>query len=280
MALNALQQDDGERPPTESPVLDGTPILRLTDVGKSFHDPNGQDVTALESVTLDIIGNQFVSLVGPSGCGKTTLLRMLKGLEHPTTGTIEQVSGNRELNVAMVFQDASLLPWQRLDANVGLGLHLRAGRHREDLSEDSKASRIRSLLEMLGLSGFESAYPRQLSGGMRQRANLARALAVRPDLMLMDEPFSALDTFTRERLQRELSRLSAVAETRTTTVFVTHDVREAVFLSDLVVVMGARPGRVIGTYEVDVPRPRTESFQQSVDLAERARHVRAMLGGI
>jgi NitT/TauT family transport system ATP-binding protein len=211
----------------------------------------GGAVLALDRVTLDVYENEIACIVGPSGCGKTTLLRALDGLVPLSEGTIT-INGAAVTapppNVAMVFQHFGLFPWKTVEANVAYGLKL-AGAPR-DLME----ARVRRVLKLVGLEGFEHVYPYQLSGGMQQRVGLARALAMDPEILLMDEPFAALDAQTRELLQEETLRI--LEEERKTIVFVTHSIDEAILLGDRVIVLTARPGRVKQIVPVPFPRPR------------------------
>lgn len=207
----------------------------------------------LAGVDLSVGDKEFHTLLGPSGCGKTTLLRMIAGLAQPDAGAIE-IDGEAVLRpspkVAMVFQQSGLFPWKTLYDNVSFGL-LARGADRRQIDQT-----VPHYIEMVGLKGFEHAYPYQLSGGMRQRGGLARALAVSPEVLLMDEPFAAVDAQTRETLQMELLRLWDLE--RKTVVFVTHSIDEAIVLSDVIWVMGARPGRVLERIPVEIPRPRDE----------------------
>jgi NitT/TauT family transport system ATP-binding protein len=211
----------------------------------------GEKVLAIDEFDLAIAPGEFVSIVGPSGCGKSTFLNMVDGLITPTTGRIAldgrpiSDAGSRR---AMVFQDASLFPWFSVERNVAYGLECR-GVKRADAERQ-----VRPLIRMVGLEGFERHYPHELSGGMQQRVNLARALAVDPEILLMDEPFAALDAQTREIMQAEL--LGIWGQTHKMVLFVTHQIDEAVYLSDRVVVMSARPGRVLADIPVAIPRPR------------------------
>jgi NitT/TauT family transport system ATP-binding protein len=246
----------------------------VTGAVKDFVDPHGELLHVLDDIDLDIAPGEFVAVVGPSGCGKTTLLRAIQGLETLTTGTVT-VAGcpPGEIATGFVFQRASLLPWKTVARNVSFGLDLRVIRSGGGAGGDRAArdERVAELLELTGLAEFRDFYPRQLSGGMQQRANLARALAIDPVVLLMDEPFSSLDAQTREKLQRDLQRI--VLQDGTTTVFVTHDIREAAFQADRVVVMSARPGRIARVFRVDEPRPRSAEFQHSDRLAELARDI-------
>jgi NitT/TauT family transport system ATP-binding protein len=227
-------------------------LIVARQVGKRF----ASRVEALADIDLELAGGEFVSIVGPSGCGKSSLLRLIAGLSAPTTGSLT-VAGKppgeargRLQEIAYVFQEATLLPWRTVAENVALPLLLR---HQED------ADRVARTLEMVGLADFARAYPRQLSGGMRMRVSIARALVTRPGLLLMDEPFGALDEITRQRLNEELLRLWE--QDRWTVVFVTHNVSEAVFLSQRVLVMSARPGRLIADIAVPFAHPRSPELR-------------------
>ena len=224
--------------------------LSLRNVGKTYRI-EGQDLPVLQRIGLAIARGEFLSIVGASGCGKSTLLRLIAGLDHRFDGDIlidgEPVAGPG-VERSLVFQDHRLFPWLNVTDNIGLGLDSL------DLSRHEREARIREQLELVGLTGFAQAWPHQLSGGMAQRAAIARALVSRPDILLMDEPFGALDSITRAHMQEELLRIWR--ERRITVVIVTHDVDEAVFLGDRVVVMEPRPGRVQSVIEVDLPRPR------------------------
>jgi NitT/TauT family transport system ATP-binding protein len=223
------------------------PLISLTGVSKAFKD--GQ-VLALDGLSLDIGPGEFVSIVGPSGCGKTTLLRLIDGLIAPDQGTV-LVNGRPPVptqDMAMVFQSARLLPWRTVAGNIEFVLGLRG------LSADARRSRALSLLGAVGLRDFADAYPHELSGGMQQRVGLARALAVEPAVLLMDEPFAALDAMTRETLRGELLRLWE--RRRMAVVFVTHDIDEAIILSQRIVVLRPRPGRMDAIVTVDLPQPR------------------------
>ncbi|MDX1742615.1 MAG: ABC transporter ATP-binding protein [Ruegeria sp.] len=225
-----------------------------------IYESNNQRVEALHNVDLTVDKGSFVSLIGPSGCGKSTLLRVLGDLLTPTSG---QVLINRktpreerlERRIGFVFQEPALLEWRSILANVMLPLELR-GTPREE-----RETRAHELMKIVGLTGFENAYPRQLSGGMRQRAAIARALSTRPDILLMDEPFGALDQITRDRLNMELLQIHEV--TGITVVLVTHSIREAVLLSDRIMVMSPRPGRISRIITNDTPRPRTLESRNS-----------------
>lgn len=211
----------------------------------------------LEDITIDVPEGEFVCIVGPSGCGKTTFLRIIGGLEVPDSGTIA-INGRHIVGPGadrgFVFQADSLLPWRRVFNNAFIGLEINGRTSADDHSF------TRSLLSLVGLGRFEAYFPRQLSGGMRQRVNLARALAVNPEVLLMDEPFSGLDAQTREIMQTELLRIWA--EGRKTVIFITHQIDEAVYLADRVIVFGRRPGRIQDIVPIDLPRPRELSVKR------------------
>jgi len=227
-------------------------MIQLNGVGRTFAGRSGQ-VEALRDINLDVRDGEFVALVGRSGCGKSTLLRLVAGLLPPTSGEItvagERVTGTRR-DIAMMFQRPALLPWRSVLDNVLLPLEIYGGADRAD-----RRARALGLLEMVGLAGFEKRLPHELSGGMQQRVSLCRSLIARPRVMLMDEPFSALDALTREDLSVELQRVHM--ENRATIVFVTHSIDEAVLLADRVVVLSPRPGRIARIVDIDIPRPRT-----------------------
>jgi NitT/TauT family transport system ATP-binding protein len=217
-------------------------------VGKHYAGPDGSPVTALENICLNIEEEEFVVLVGPSGCGKSTLLNMVGGLLAPSCGRIfvEGLAEDRDPSVGMVFQEVGLFPWRTVRENIGFGLEETV------LSPEERQERVRYHIELVGLAGFENSYPHQLSGGMRQRAGIARTLAVQPDLLLMDEPFSALDAQTRTLMQEELLRIWE--QHRLSTLYVTHNIQEAVYLADRVVVLSRRPGRINSILSIELPR--------------------------
>ena len=226
-------------------------------------------VTAVEDLSFRIRQNEFVSVVGPSGCGKSTLLRMISGLVPPTSGTI-RVRGdvvNRPIpDVGMVFQAPVLLPWRTTLANILFVAEMRG------LGTSRFRERARSLVKTAGLAGFEDSYPHELSGGMQQRVAICRALLLDPSIILMDEPFGALDVITRERMAFELQKIWLA--NRNTVLFVTHSITEAVLLSDTVIVMSDRPGRIITTTNIDLPRPRDKDTPTAVRFVELSAVVR------
>jgi NitT/TauT family transport system ATP-binding protein len=237
------------------------------------------DTLALSSIDLTVARNEFVTIVGRSGCGKTTLLRIVAGLIRPTEGEVRVDGqplwrgGRRDdaalAKLGLVFQDANLFPWYSVEENIALPLRLRG----EERS--SRRRRARELCELVGLQGFERSYPRELSGGMRQRVAIARSLSYNPEILLMDEPFGALDAMTRDKMNLELQSL--VATTGATVLFVTHSITEAVFLADRVVLLSARPGRMRSVTTVDFPRPRNIDVQTLPQFQETVRELRHQL---
>lgn len=232
----------------------GSSLITISDVEKIYKTRLGEPVHALTSVNLTIERGEFVSVVGPSGCGKSTLMRILAGLDVQTQGSTtirgEAIKGPRP-DVGVVFQQATLLPWRTVLDNVLLPATLRG---------IDRTERAHELLDLVSLRGFADKYPFELSGGMQQRVAICRALICEPDILLMDEPFGALDALTREQMNVELARIQA--EQKKTIVFITHSIPEAVFLGDRVVVMSARPGRISDLLKVDLPRPRTLDTMQ------------------
>lgn len=237
-------------------------LLRLEHVEKRFRG----GVVALRDMNLTVNAGDFVSLLGPSGCGKSTALRLIAGLMQPSAGRIELATGGaaeRGSDIGVVFQEPTLMPWARVAENVWLPWRLQ-GRSYAEVRDD-----VLEALKLVGLEKFQRAFPRELSGGMRMRVSIARALVTKPRLILMDEPFAALDEITRFRLNNDLLALREAIGC--TVIFVTHSVFESVFLSDRIVVMGARPGRVIRELEVDAPYPRDEAFRTSATYAAHCR---------
>ncbi|NMO56577.1 ABC transporter ATP-binding protein [Actinoplanes sp. TBRC 11911] len=245
-------------------------------VTKVFNQGRPDEVVALSDVDLVVPSGSLISLIGPSGCGKSTLLRLIGDLITPTSGTVSVAgkdadTARRQQEYGIAFQQAGLFEWRTVVRNVELPLELRG------MSRADRRSRALEMLSLVGLSDFAGHYPAQLSGGMQQRVAIARALAVQPPLLLMDEPFGALDEMTRERLQSEL--LGICAKTGTSTVFVTHSISEAVFLSNRVVVMSPRPGRIVTAVDVDLP-VRDDTVRQSEKYFEYVTAVRRALRGV
>jgi len=231
------------------------PELEFVNVRKSYDSPTGERLLALDNFNLKVDGGRFITVVGPSGCGKTTLLRIAGGLIPSDSGETRldgQTLDGPSPKMSMVFQGIGLMPWKTIADNVALGIQLQA--HRPKLTGDEDRL-VHATLGMVGLSGFERYYPYQLSGGMQQRVGLARALVRQPEILLMDEPFGALDAQTRTVLQDEL--LTLWARVKSTVLFITHDLDEAIYLSDRVVIMARRPGRIKEVLDVNLPRPRT-----------------------
>jgi NitT/TauT family transport system ATP-binding protein len=244
------------------------PVLVAEHLSHTFPNANG-GVKALEKVSFLVAAQEFVCLVGPSGCGKTTLLRLLGGLQRPTEGRVifegRPLSGPRR-RIGFVFQKANLMPWRTVLANVALPLEL------QNIEPAQVERRALELIELVGLAGFERALPRDLSGGMEQRVAIARALIHQPDVLLLDEPFGALDALTRERMSIELLRIWEAR--KTTVVMVTHSIPEALFLADRVLVFSPRPGRIRLTLPVTLPRPRRMDMEYSPEFGALAMQVR------
>ncbi len=241
-------------------------LVGVRGVSKVF--ANG--VKALADVSLDIRRGEFLSVLGPSGCGKSTLLRLVAGLTEPAAGTVEWSDETSRQDLGFVFQEPTLMPWATALANVALPLKLRG------MAKSEREARAAGALGDVGLKGFERAWPRQLSGGMKMRVSLARALVIQPKLLLMDEPFAALDEITRHRLNDDL--LELWQQSGVTVVFVTHSVFESVFLSQRIVVMAARPGRVSAELVVTEPYPRSQDFRTSAEYAAWCRQASSRLG--
>lgn len=246
------------------------PVISAKSLSLTFETTDGP-VHALSDIDLDVMRGEFVSFIGPSGCGKTTLLRVIADLEKPTAGSIEvngMTAEQARLNRAYgyVFQAAALYPWRTIAANVSLPLEVMG------LPAAERNARIERNLELVNLSGFEKKYPWQLSGGMQQRASIARALAVEPDMLLMDEPFGALDEIVRDHLNEQLLQLWA--KTQKTVIFVTHSIPEAVFLSTKIVVMSPRPGRIHEIIDCDLGADRPLEIRESPEFLKIAHQVR------
>lgn len=250
-AMSAISKDPREqRAPAE-----GGPMISLKGLSKSFHMPDNRVLVVLDNINLEVREGEFISVIGPSGCGKSTILRIVSALEAPTSGTVEVDGRPPEVMAAsgrlgIAFQDSTLMPWLSIRDNVALPFRL-SGR-----KVDSK--RVDELLKLVKLSDFAAAYPRQLSGGMRQRASIARSLALSPDLLLLDEPFGALDAVTRREMNLELHRIWC--ETGVTTLLITHSVDEALFHSRRVIALAAKPGRIKAEIEVPFGVPRAASL--------------------
>jgi NitT/TauT family transport system ATP-binding protein len=261
-----------DRRPAPQPAPTGRGGVVIEDVGMTF-ETGGVATHAIESATGTLPEGRFVSLIGPSGCGKSTLLDIVGGLTRPTTGRVtidgEEVTGPRA-DTKMVFQEDSTLHWRTVRENVGFGLEI------EGIRKRARAGRVDEMIGLVGLGGFEDHRPRQLSGGMKQRVAIARALVMDPRLLLMDEPFGALDQQTRMFIGRELMRIWEA--TRKSVLFVTHDIHESVLLSDEVWVMSRRPSRIIEVLEVDLPRPRTPDIMGDARFHELTTHLWELLG--
>lgn len=234
-------------------------------VSKVFFDSKKNEVTALEDINFSIHEQEFVVLVGPSGCGKSTLLNIVGGLLSPTSGEVyfEGVQENdKKPNLGIVFQEIALFPWRTVFQNVIYGLQ------EKKISKKEQKEKGQHYIDMVGLSGFENAYPKQLSGGMKQRAGIARALAIEPDLLLMDEPFSALDAQTRTIMQEEL--LTIWNRTKLSTLYVTHNIQEAVYLADRLIVLSRHPGRIKSIIDIDLPKTGRNDEEHRVKFEQYA----------
>ena len=261
-------------PETKAGHLTNEPYIAIEGVDAVYEAADG-DLTALRDVSLTFRRGEFVSIIGPSGCGKSTLLRLVGGLQAPTRGRVT-IDGRapreaqRQKQVGFVFQDPSLMAWRSVIDNVRLPLQVNR----------KKAARVpEQLVELVGLGAFSRYYPHQLSGGMQQRVALARSLVTAPGLLLMDEPFGALDEITREAMRFELLRIwgSQAEEQETTVLFVTHSIAEAVLLSDRVIVMTPQPGRVAADLRIDLPRPRPDEIETDAAYIDYSRHLRSLL---
>ncbi|MDD5946116.1 MAG: ABC transporter ATP-binding protein [Clostridia bacterium] len=251
--------------------------IMLKDIGMVYRTNDGRDVTALTGVSLDVHKGDFVSLLGPSGCGKTTLLRIIADLLQPTSGEITVAGGtSREARLSkkygIVFQSPVLYDWRTIKKNVMLPLEIM------HIPKAEREDRAMKMLELVGLTDFANHYPKQLSGGMQQRVGIARALAIQPQILLMDEPFSALDEFTKEKLHEDLLRIWA--KTNKTIIFVTHNIQEAVFLSNKVCVLSPHPGRLSALIDIDLPRPRTMDIKETPEFTAYVSKVRNSFEGV
>lgn len=258
--------------------LNMEPEIKIENLSIHFPDKTGgEGVHALQNITLDVKQGEFISLVGPSGCGKTTLLRTIADLQNPTAGSISiRGQSPREIRMqkkfGIVFQSPVLYDWRTVRRNVCMPMELMG------LPKQYRTARVTEMLELVGLYDFGKKYPHELSGGMQQRVGIARALAIKPEILLMDEPFSALDEFTKEKLHEDLQRIWA--KTNKTIVFVTHNIQEAVFLSDRVVVLSPHPGRVSAIVDIDLPRPRTLPMKNSPEFTALVAKVRSSFEGV
>lgn len=236
--------------------------LVIEKISKEFTNAHGKALAVLQDIDLTISKEEFVALVGPSGCGKSTLLNIAAGLLQPSSGLVKftGVESGYEPRLSIVFQETGLFPWRNVHDNISFGLE------NTPLPPAEREQRIRHYIELVGLKGFEKSFPHQLSGGMRQRVGIARALAIEPDLLLMDEPFSALDAQTRTIMQEELVTLWE--KTRLTTLYVTHNIQEAVMLADRVVLMSRRPGRVSKILTIGIPRADRDKPEHAEEIAE------------
>lgn len=269
-----LSETVGPDPDRPSRPPGSQPFIRAQGVGK-IYGTKDDGVTALENIDLHINQGEMVVVVGPSGCGKSTFMRILAGLIPATSGEMwlgeERISGPRQ-DVGVVFQSAVLFPWRTVLENVLLPIDIQKRGRKKNLG------RVRDLLALVGLADFENRYPAELSGGMQQRVGIARALAHDPSILLMDEPFGALDAMTRDHMNVELQRLWATSHK--TVLFITHSIPEAVFLADRVVVMTPRPGRIAEIMDIDLPRERTLDMMSSPEFGEYVRRIRAHFGSI
>lgn len=247
--------------------MENDKILSLKNVCKSF-DISGSKINVLKEINLDISEGEFVCIVGKSGCGKSTLLRLISGLEYCSDGEI-YISGNKVngpcLACGMIFQEARLFPWLRVKDNVAYGI---SESDRKSNSKKELSSLIRKYISLVNLDGFENAYPQQLSGGMQQRVSIARALIERPKVLLLDEPFGALDAITRMNMQNEILRIWR--EQKATMILVTHDIDEAIYLADRVIVLSNHPGEVKKSIPIELPRPRRRT---GIDFSEMRRNI-------
>jgi len=243
------------------------PILIVRDLSVTFPDDSG-GLEALDSASFTVAPREFVCVLGPSGSGKSTLLRILAGLLEPSSGSYTYSGGKPK--IGMVFQQSNLMPWRTTIENITLPLEL------QGIPADERRSRAQELIDLVGLQGFESAWPRDLSGGMAQRVAIARALVHDPDILLLDEPFGSLDALTRERMWTELARIWQMR--RKTVLMVTHSIGEALFMADRVLVLTQRPGRIKLDLKVDLPRPRLDEMRYTVHFGKLAKRLKEAIG--
>lgn len=266
---------DPRRGVAKTPSVTNVPDISIDDLSVRYRT-KGSSVTALQHVSLDIARNSFVSIVGPSGCGKTTLLKVLSGVLRPSSGEVrfdgrKLAEADLSGQIGYVFQRPLLLPWRTAIENVALTLEVA----KKDVSREERLAEARKWLGLVGLEGFENQLPNELSGGMQQRVSLCRALAFRPPILMMDEPFAALDEITRETMQEELLRLWSITES--SVIFITHSISEAVLLSERIVVLSARPGTVDEIIDVPFPRPRGEELRGSAAFTDLVQYIRHKL---
>lgn len=275
VSSSANQQMGGRAHAPPATIGQGAPVVRIVDLDRTF-TRDGMTTHALSNVSLDVMPGEFVVLLGPSGCGKSTLLNIIAGLLPATSGSVtvggRPVTGVPD-SIGMMFQKATLLPWRTLRQNIALPIEMSQGR----TAARAQDGRIDELLQLVGLDGFADRYPNELSGGMQQRAAICRMLITDPQILLLDEPFGALDEFTREHMNMQM--LDLTNRLGRTAVLVTHSIQEAVFLADRIAVMSARPGRIAGILDVRLPKDRTPDitttaeFQRYVEEARRLLHV-------
>lgn len=256
--------------------MSGTGI-QIRDLSMTYNGKNGEAITALENINLDIKEGEFISLLGPSGCGKTTLLRIIADLLQPTSGNVSILGlspheTRLQRKYGIVFQSPVLYDWRTVRRNICLPMEIMK------VPKKERTERITRMLELVGLQDFGYKYPFELSGGMQQRVGIARALALNPDFLLMDEPFSALDEFTREKLNEDL--LDIWSRTKKTVIFVTHNIPEAVFLSDRVVVLSPHPGRLSAIVDIDLPRPRKNAIREEQVFYKHIAKIRESFEGV
>jgi NitT/TauT family transport system ATP-binding protein len=261
-----VESQDTDHPAEEHASALGSTLIEAVGVSAGYDNKREHTrLIALRDISLKVSQGEFLAIVGPSGCGKTTLINMIAGFVKPLSGTVKVRGvevGGPGADRAMVFQDYALLPWRTVERNVEFAMENRRGR----VPKPERPGRITHALDLVGLRGFEKSYPHELSGGMRQRVGIARALVSEPEILLMDEPFGAVDAMTREAMQAELEKI--IAKTRQTVVFITHSIDEAITLGDRIVVISNRPGTIREIIDVDLPRPR---FDEGNDIKRSAR---------
>lgn len=243
-----------------------TAIVTIERVEKRYETVKGDEVQALKDVSLSVAREETVAIVGPSGCGKSTLLRLIAGVERASGGSIDLAAGDERFVVGYVFQDSSLMRWRTVYDNIKLPL---------EVMKRQAPERIESFIELIGMKGFEKSYPIELSGGMQRRVSIARAFVHEPSIVLMDEPFTGVDELTKEALQYDLSKM--IRGLRATTMLVTHDIEEAVFLSDRILVMSPRPGTIVEEVAVNLPRDRDPAMRSDLEFFAAASKVREKL---